>query len=49
MTDTDIANAAENQKCEEKGGEDEREICTAVMRSLNSSQKQAIIMNYFSK
>jgi hypothetical protein len=45
---TDIANAAENQKGEEEGRENESEICTPV-RSLNSSQKQAIITNCFSK
>jgi hypothetical protein len=29
--------------------EDKSEICTAMRRSLNSSQKQAIITIYFSK
>jgi hypothetical protein len=48
MTDTDTVNATVKQKCEEEVGEDENEICTA-MRSLNSSQKQATIKNYFSK
>jgi hypothetical protein len=36
------------QKGEEEGGENESEIHTAV-RSLNSSQKQVIITNCFSK
>jgi hypothetical protein len=35
------------QKGEEVGGEDESEIYTAVRRSLHSSQKQAIVTNYF--
>jgi hypothetical protein len=35
---------------EKKGvGEDDSEICTAMKRSLNSSQKQVIITNCFSK
>jgi hypothetical protein len=34
---------------EEEGGEDESEIHTAMRNSLNSSQKQAIITNCFSK
>jgi hypothetical protein len=40
-----IINAAMKQN----GGEDESEIHTAVRKSVNSSQKQAIITNYFSK
>jgi hypothetical protein len=47
MTDTDIVYAAK-QKCEEEGGEDKSEICTAV-RSLNSSQIQVNITSYFPK
>jgi hypothetical protein len=37
------------QKGEEEGGKDDSEICTAMRRSLNSSQKQVIITNGFSK
>jgi hypothetical protein len=37
------------QKREEEGGEDDSEIHTAMRRSVHSSQKQAIITNYFSK
>jgi hypothetical protein len=39
-------NAIMKQKGQEKGGEDESEICIAVRRSLNSLQKQVIITNY---
>jgi hypothetical protein len=46
---TDIVNAATKHKAEEEGGEDESEICIAVRRSLNSSQKQTIITNYSSR
>jgi hypothetical protein len=46
---TDTVNAAMKQKGEEGGGGDESEIHTAVWWSLSSSQKQAIITNYFSK
>jgi hypothetical protein len=35
-------------QCCHEDGEDENEICTA-MRSLNNSQKEVIITNYFSK
>jgi hypothetical protein len=41
---TDIIYATK-QKCEEEGGKDNSEICTAI-RSLNSSRKYANI-NYF--
>jgi hypothetical protein len=47
MTDIDIVYATK-QKCDEEEGEDKSEICTA-MRSLNSSQIQANMTNYFSK
>jgi hypothetical protein len=47
MTDMDIVYAAK-QKHEEEGGEDKSEIFTA-MSSLNSSQIQANITNYFSE
>jgi hypothetical protein len=46
---TDIANAAAKQRGEEEGGENESEICTAVRRNQNSSQKQVTTSNYFSK
>jgi hypothetical protein len=46
---TYIVNAVMKQKGEEKGGENQSEISTAMWRSLNSSQKQVIITNYFSK
>jgi hypothetical protein len=46
VTDTDIVYAMK-QKREEEGGEDKSGIHT-VMRSLNSSQIQAIITNCFS-
>jgi hypothetical protein len=45
MTHKDIVNAATKWKGEEKSGEDESEIHTALRRSLNSSQKQANITN----
>jgi hypothetical protein len=45
---TDTVNAAVKQTGEE-GGEDETAINTARRRSLISSQKQAIIINYFSE
>jgi hypothetical protein len=43
---TNIVTAATKQKGEEEGG---GETHTAVRRNLNSSQKQAIIANHFSK
>jgi hypothetical protein len=46
---TDIVSAATKQKGEEERDEDEREICTVMRRSLNSSQKQVTITDYFSK
>jgi hypothetical protein len=46
---TDIVNAATKQKGKEEGGEDKSEIRTAMKRSLNSSQKQAVITKHFSK
>jgi hypothetical protein len=49
MTDTNAVNAAVKQKGEEGGGEDAGEIHTVAWRSLNSSQKQVIITNCFSK
>jgi hypothetical protein len=49
MTDMELVNAATKQKGEEESRENESEIHTAMWRSLNSSQKQAIITNYFSK
>jgi hypothetical protein len=42
---TDTVNAAVKQK----GGEDESEIRTAVRKSLNSSQDQKNITNYYLK
>jgi hypothetical protein len=42
-------NAAAKQKGEEQGREDHSKTCTAMRRSINSSQKQAIMTNYFSK
>jgi hypothetical protein len=44
---TDIVNAAAKQKGQEMGGENDSEIHTVIRRSLNSSQKQAIMTNYF--
>jgi hypothetical protein len=49
MTQTDTVNAAMKQNGRRRGGEDESEIHTAVRRSLNSSQKQITIADYFSK
>jgi hypothetical protein len=46
---TDIVNAAMKRKGEDEGRENLSEIHTAMRRSLNSSQKQVIITNYFSK
>jgi hypothetical protein len=43
---TDIVNAAAKQTGEEDGGEDKSEICTAMRRSLNSSQKQVTNTSY---
>jgi hypothetical protein len=34
--DTDMVSAAMKQKGEEESGEGEREVCTAMRRSLNS-------------
>jgi hypothetical protein len=44
----DIVNAAAKQMDKEKGGR-MGEFHTAMRWSMNSSQKQAIIKNYFSK
>jgi hypothetical protein len=46
---TDTISADAKQKEEKKGLENDSKIHTAVRNSLNSSQQEAIITNYFSK